>query len=90
MGKILVQSDLEEDKQVFYTSLYRFYERMICISEDGKYYSGFDGKVHNDEGIPFYNDDWIWDTYRAAHPLRVIIDSEKESHMINSFVRPGG
>ncbi|WP_277099028.1 GH92 family glycosyl hydrolase [Coprobacter secundus] len=87
LGKILVQSDLEEDKQVFYTSLYRFYERMICISEDGKYYSGFDGKVHNDEGIPFYNDDWIWDTYRAAHPLRVIIDSEKESHMINSFVR---
>lgn len=87
LGKILVQSDLEKDKQVFYTSLYRFYERMICISEDGKYYSGFDGKVHNDEGIPFYNDDWLWDTYRAAHPLRVIIDSEKESYMVNSFVR---
>lgn len=55
--------------------------------EDGKYFSGFDGQVHEDNGIPFYTDDWIWDTYRAAHPLRVIIDSKKETDIVNSFVR---
>lgn len=43
----------ESDKVVFYTSLYRTYERMINISEDGKYYSAFDGQVHDDNGIPF-------------------------------------
>lgn len=87
LGKIEVQGSSEEDKTIFYTSFYRFYERMICMSEDGRYYSGFDGKVHNDEGIPFYTDDWLWDTYRAAHPLRTIIEPEKESHMVNSYIR---
>lgn len=87
LGKILVEGDCEDDKTIFYTSLYRTYERMICISEDGKYYSSFDNQIHDDNGIPFYTDDWIWDTYRATHPLRVIIEPEKENHMISSFIR---
>ena len=87
LGQIQV-SGLEEDaKTVFYTSLYRTYERMINISEDGKYYSGFDGQVHEDEGVPFYTDDWIWDTYHAVHPLRVILEPKKEAYMLQSFVR---
>lgn len=87
LGKIKVNGDVYNDKVIFYTSLYRIAERMICISEDGKYHSSYDNKVHNDEGIPFYVDDWIWDTYRATHPLRIIIDTKKESDMINSFIR---
>jgi len=77
----------EKDKTVFFTALYRIYERMFCISEDGRYYSGFDGQIHEDGGIPFYTDDWFWDTYRATHPLRSIIDPEKEGYMVNSMVR---
>ena len=87
LGKISVKGGTEDERTVFYTSLYRTYERMICLSEDGRYFSAYDGKVHDDEGTPFYVDDWIWDTYRATHPLRLIIDAEKESHMINSFIR---
>lgn len=87
LGKIAVEGDCEESKTIFYTSLYRTYERMICLSEDGKYYSAFDGKIHDNNGTPFYTDDWIWDTYRATHPLRVLIEPEKEVDMINSFIR---
>ena len=86
LGKIQVDSDNEDDKEVFYTSLYRTYERMINITEDGKYYSGIDNQIHSDS-IPFYTDDWIWDTYRGTHPLRVLIDAEKEKAMIQSFIR---
>ncbi len=87
LGKIEVEGNGENDKIVFYTSLYRVYERMINISEDGRYYSASDGQVHDDEGIPFFTDDWIWDTYRAAHPLRVLIDPEMEVNMIHSYIR---
>ena len=87
LGKIQVDGGTDNEKAVFYTSLYRTYERMICISEDGKYFSAYDGQVHDDEGTPFYVDDWIWDTYRATHPLRLIIETEKESDMVNSFIR---
>ncbi|HWV73341.1 MAG TPA: GH92 family glycosyl hydrolase [Pseudosphingobacterium sp.] len=86
LGKIKVSGSDEDAKTVFYTSLYRTYERMICISEDGQYFSAYDGKVHSDEGKPFYTDDWIWDTYRATHPLRVLIEPEMESNMINSYI----
>ena len=89
LGKIEVKGACDDDKTVFYTSLYRTYERMINISEDGRYFSAFDGDgvVHGDDGIPFYTDDWIWDTYRATHPLRILIEPETESAMINSYIR---
>ena len=87
LGKIKVEGGNDNQKTVFYTSLYRTCERMINISEDGRYYSATDQQVHSDEGKPFYTDDWIWDTYRAAHPLRILINAEREVNMINSYIR---
>lgn len=87
LGKIEVEGMNDNDKTVFYTSLYRTHERPVCLSEDGKYFSASDGQIHDDEGKPFYTDDWIWDTYRAAHPLRVLIAPELETNIINSYLR---
>ncbi|OFX55829.1 MAG: alpha-mannosidase [Bacteroidetes bacterium GWD2_45_23] len=86
LSKIQVSGGPENDKTVFYTSLYRSFERPVSISEDGRYYSAFDGKVHDDGGRPFYTDDWIWDSYRAHHPLRILIEPEREQDILNSFV----
>ena len=86
LGKIKIDGGTTDEQTVFYTSLYRCFERPVCISESGRYYSAFDGKVHEDKGRPFYTDDWIWDSYRAHHPLRVLIDSKKEEDILNSFV----
>lgn len=87
LGKIAVEGGNESDKNVFYTSLYRTYERPVNISEGGRYFSAFDGKIHSDEGKPFFTDDWIWDSYRAHHPLRVLLEPATESNILNSFVR---
>lgn len=87
LSHIQVQGGTEDDKTVLYSSYYRTFERPICMSEDGRYFSAFDGKVHNDEGTPFYTDDWIWDTYRAAHPLRLLLDQEVEEDILASFLR---
>ncbi|GHU56904.1 alpha-1 2-mannosidase [Bacteroidia bacterium] len=86
LGKIAIQGGTENDKAVFYTSLYRYYERPICLSEDGKYFSAFDGQVHEDKGHPFYTDDWTWDTYRAAHPLRILLNKEEENNIVRSYL----
>ncbi len=86
LSKIKVEGSDENTKTVFYTSLYRTYERMICMDEGGRYYSPYDNKVHSTGRQAFYNDDWIWDTYIAAHPLRVIIEPEMEEAMLNSYV----
>jgi len=86
LGKLMVKGTDFDKLHVFYTSLYRSLERPVCISEDGRYWSAFDGSVHNDNGRAFYTDDWIWDSYRAHHPLNVLIESKKENDIINSFV----
>lgn len=87
LGKIDVEGGTDDERSIFYTSLYRTYERMINISEDGQYFSASLGKAVADDGIPFYTDDWIWDTYLAVHPLRVLIDPEREQHMLTSYLR---
>lgn len=86
LGKIEIQGGTDDEKTVFYTSLYRTFERPVCISEDGRYFSAYDGTVHNDNGIPFFTDDWIWDSYRAHHPLRILIDPKTEEHILHSFL----
>lgn len=90
LSKIKVTGVDEDAKAVFYTALYRTYERMICFDEDGRYYSPYDNKVHQFEGHKFYNDDWIWDTYRTTHPLRIIIEPEMETDMIRSYITMAG
>ncbi len=87
LGKIEVEGGTEDQRTIFYTALYRAHERMINISEEGRYFSAFDNQIHDDEGEPFWTDDWAWDTYHALHPLQIILNPEDESEKVNSFVR---
>lgn len=86
LGKIEVKGGTEAQKRTFYTSLYRTYERMINISEEGRYYSAYDHIVHESDR-DFYVDDWVWDSYLAHHPLRMIIDTKKQADMLDSYVK---
>ena len=86
MSQIKVEGGTEAQKRSFYTALYRCYERMVDISEDSLYYSGFDKKIHKDNRT-FYVDDWSWDTYLALHPLRTILNPSLEEDMLDSYVR---
>ena len=86
LGQIQVTGGTPEQKRVFYTALYRCYERMVNISEDGRYYSAFDHQVHQD-ARPFYVDNWLWDTYRALEPLQTLLNPEMEADKVQSYVR---
>ena len=86
LGRIVVEGGTEAQRRVFYTALYRCFERMVNISEDGQYYSGFDHQVHQDTR-PFYADNWLWDTYRALEPLQTLLNPDIEADKIQSYVR---
>lgn len=87
LGRIQVEGGTERQLRIFYTSLYRGLERMVNISEYGRYFSGYDKKVHDDNGRPFYVDDWLWDTFRSHHPLLFILEPEKQVDMVESYVK---
>ena len=87
LGRLEVSDGSEDDLTVFYTSYYRTLERPVCMSEDGQYWSGEDNSVHEDGGVPYYTDDWLWDTYHSAHPLRTIVDVPLEEAILSSYLR---
>ena len=86
LGQIKVEGGTPAQRRVFYTALYHCSERMVNISEDGQYYSGFDHQVHQD-ARPFFVDNWLWDTYRAMEPLHMLLNPEQEADKIQSYVR---
>ena len=86
LGQVAVEGGTESEKKIFYTALYRCFERMINITEDGQYYSAFDHKVHRDSR-PFYVDNWLWDTFRALEPLQTLLNPDMEANKIQSYVR---
>jgi predicted alpha-1,2-mannosidase len=85
INKIKVEGGTEGQKRSFYTAYYRCNERMVDITEDNQYYSGYDNKIHT-SNRPFYVDDWVWDTYLALHPLRNILNPKMEEDMLDSYV----
>ena len=89
LGRIEVKGGTDREKRIFYTSLYRVFQRMINISEYGRYYSGFDKKVHADER-DFYVNDGVWDTYRGAHPLQLMLEPDRQMDIISSYLRMYG
>jgi putative alpha-1,2-mannosidase len=81
-----VEGGTKAQKRSFYTALYRCYARMVNISEDGKYFSGYDSAVHEDKR-DFFVDDYTWGNYLALHPLRLILDPAREADILQSYVR---
>lgn len=87
LGAVDVTGGTEKERTIFYTALYRSLGRMSDITEDGKYFSGYDHQVHNAEGHDFYIDDGLWDTYRSLHPLQMLLDAKQQEDMIRSYLR---
>jgi predicted alpha-1,2-mannosidase len=86
--KIQVKGGTKDQQITFYTALYRSMERMVNINEYGRYYSAYNKKVNKTKD-DFYVDDWSWDTFRSLHPLRFLIEPDREADMIKSYILMG-
>ena len=87
LGAVQTVGGTERQRTIFYTALYRSLGRMTDITEDGKYFSGYDHQVHDAEGHDFYVDDGLWDTYRSLHPLQMLLNAKQQEDMIRSYIR---
>jgi predicted alpha-1,2-mannosidase len=84
LGKIRIQGGARDDRINFYTAMYHSLLFPRIFSEYGRYYSAFDDKIHR--GIS-YNDYSLWDTFRAEHPLLLLIQPERVPGMITSLLQ---
>jgi predicted alpha-1,2-mannosidase len=86
LSKIKIDGTTEDNKQIFYTSLYHsILAQYISQDVDGKY-SGPDGKVHEAKGYDYYGSFSCWDTYRTQHPLLTLIAKDHVNDFIKSIV----
>ena len=86
LGQIDIGGGTEKQRTIFYTALWRSLGRMTNITEDGRYYSGFDHAVHDAGGHAFYTEDGLWDTFRSMHPLQLLLDGHGQEEMVRSYL----
>ncbi len=55
------------------------------MDTDGKY-RGLDHNIHQADGFVNYSVFSLWDTYRALHPLFVLVQPQRTADMINSML----
>ena len=84
LSHITVGGVSEDQKTIFYTSLFHCLLFPREFSEYGKYYSAFDDRIHEGDS---YNDYSLWDTFRALHPLLTLVQPQRVSPMIRSLLQ---
>ncbi|HJQ35413.1 MAG TPA: GH92 family glycosyl hydrolase [Pyrinomonadaceae bacterium] len=84
LGRIAIQGGSRDERVNFYTAMYHAHLFPRTFSEYGRYYSAFDDRVHR--GVS-YNDYSLWDTFRAEHPLLILIQPERVPGMITSLLQ---
>lgn len=83
LRKIDVFGASEKDLRIFYTAMYHCLLLPRTFSEHGIYYSPFDSQIH--KGV-CYTDFSLWDTFRAEHPLLLLLEPDKVNEMIQSLL----
>ena len=87
LGKIEIKGGTSDQQVVFYTALYHtFLAPNIFQDVDGKY-RGTDGKVHVAKDFTNYTVFSLWDTYRAYHPLMTILNQQRTTDWIHTFLQ---
>ena len=77
----------DDQKALFYTSLYHtMINPSVYMDVDGKY-RGNDMDIHQADGFTNYTIFSLWDTYRAEHPLLNLIKPKQGADMAESMIR---
>ena len=86
LDKIEIPTEDKDAATTFYTALYHTAMAPNVMSDvNGEYY-GHDKQVHKAVGYDQYTVFSLWDTFRALHPLMAIIEPERTSDFISSFL----
>ncbi len=86
LGKIEIEGGSDDQKTVFYTSMYHAFLNPNLYSDVDGQYRGRDLKVHKAD-FDYYTVFSLWDTYRATHPLYTLTQQKRTSDFIKTFIK---
>ncbi len=83
---VIEMEGTDDQKTMFYTSLYHtMINPSVYTDVDGKY-RGIDHNIHQADGFTNYTVFSVWDTYRALHPLFNLINRDRSKDIVNSMI----
>jgi putative alpha-1,2-mannosidase len=86
-GKKIKPIDYAGIKQtIFYTALYHSMLAPNVYSDIDGQYRGMDQQVHTAQDFNYYTVFSLWDTYRGAHPLFTLLQTERVNDMVRSML----
>jgi predicted alpha-1,2-mannosidase len=86
LSAIEVETRTLSDKRIFYTSLFHTMIDPAMFNDHNGDYRGTDKKVYKNAPFINYSVFSLWDTYRAANPLYILIQPKRITDMVNSML----
>lgn len=87
LSKIELEGGTEAEKTNFYTSMYHTYFAPFLYQDVDGQYRGMDGQSYQtDPNRPNYSVYSMWDTFRAAHPLKTITEKERSIEYVHDLI----
>lgn len=86
LSRIEVEGGTEEERILFYTSLYRTALSPHEVARPGEFYRGTDGNLHLSDNRTFYSSWSIWDTFRAKFTLLNLLAPERMPDIAHSLL----
>ncbi|MEO9871060.1 GH92 family glycosyl hydrolase [Ekhidna sp.] len=86
LDKIKVEGGTDKQKTVFYSALYHTMIAPNLFHDIDGRYRGTDLKIHQDNSFTNYTVFSLWDTYRSTHPLYTLIERERTTNFIKTFL----
>jgi predicted alpha-1,2-mannosidase len=88
LSAIEIEGGTQKQKEIFYTGMYHALLAPSLFDDVDGQYRGMDGKVHAlTAGEHNYSTYSLWDTYRAAHPLYILMQGKRVPSLVNCLVR---
>ena len=84
LGEVSIDGATEDQRRIFYTAIYHALLYPRSMTEEGRYYSGFDDKVHTGES---YTDYSIWDIFRCEWSFLTLIAPERIGGMTQALLQ---
>lgn len=86
LNKIVIETS-NDNKINFYTAMYHAFISPTTFMDTNGEYKGLDQEVHRADGFINYTTFSLWDTYRALHPLFNLVQTNRNSDMVESMMQ---
>lgn len=85
LSRVETKGGTEEDRILFYTSLYRVFLSPANVTSPDSRFLGTDGNIYPKEDFDYYSSWSMWDSYRTKFPLITLLDTKRMRDISNSL-----